>query len=515
MKRALFSLYKKDGCEEFARFLHSRGYEILSTGGTYRHLKQVGIPVTEVGEATGFPEVLDGRVKTLHPTVHAGILAMRGNPEHMKQIADRNIPPIDFVVVNLYPFEETVKNPASKFEDIIEQIDIGGVALIRAAGKNWQDVAIVVDNGDFAPLQEEFAKTGILSRETRLNLAGKAFSHTAYYDGLISGWFNGQASRKFPEEMAVPMKLAQGLRYGENPHQDARLYRSGTEANISTLNAEILWGKEMSYNNFMDADACLDIVREFASDAPFCTIIKHANPCGSALGKTLADAFVRARSVDPDAAFGGIAGFNRRIDNETAKKIVETFFEIVLAPGFDDDALETLKNKKNLRILKLNGTDWSKKGLAFRKLEGGFLVQDWDGPGSAAEKFEVPTKKAPTESEKADLDFAWKIAKYVKSNAIVFAKDGLSVGVGAGQMKRVDSVRIACMHAQEFGFDIHGAVMASDAFFPFRDSVDQAAKEGLTAIIQPGGSKNDQQSIDAANEHGMSMVFTGNRHFRH
>lgn len=518
MKRALFSAYHKNGVEDFAAFLVKKGYEILSTGGTYKYLKDKNIKVREVSDATGFPEVLDGRVKTLHPVIHAGILAMRDKKAHLDQIKKMEIEPIDFVVVNLYPFEETINNPNAGIEEIIEQIDIGGVTLIRAAAKNHKDVAVIVDNNDFSRIMKEMDSDNKVSDKTRAELAAKAFSHTAYYDGLISQYFNRKAGIRFPTEFAIPLKLKQGLRYGENPHQMANLYRNYVDKNYSLINAEVVWGKEMSYNNFLDADACLDIVREFSgsTDAdPFCVIIKHTNPCGASLGKTIAEAFDKAKACDPASAYGGIAGFNKKIDLETSKKINETFFEIVIAPDYDQDALDNLKSKKNLRIVKLNGSDWAKKGLNFRRIEDGFLAQDWDNLGMTLEKWDSATNRKPTDDESRDLRFAWKIAKYVKSNAIVYVKNEQVIGVGAGQMSRVDSARIGSIKASEFGFDIKGSVMASDAFFPFRDTVDNAVKVGVTAIVQPGGSIHDDESIKAANEANIAMVFTGIRHFKH
>lgn len=515
MKRALFSLYYKDGSEKFALFLQEKGFEILSTGGTYRYLAEKGVKVTEVSAATGFPEILDGRVKTLHPAIHAGILAIRSKPSHTDELEKLDIPMIDYVVVNLYPFEETVGSGKSSFEEIIEQIDIGGVALIRAAAKNFQDVAVIVDNGDFERVMKETSETSVLSRETRLELAAKAFSHTAYYDSLISTYFNRLAGRQFPSEYGLPLKIKQSLRYGENPHQEAMLYRSYVDGNITAPGASILWGKEMSYNNFLDADACIDILREFAEDRPFAVIIKHTNPCGSALSGSLKSAYEKALSCDPSSAFGGIIGVNRKMDKETASMIGERFYEIIVAPDYDEEALKILEGKKNLRILKLNGNDWNKRGMAMRRIEGGMLVQGWDGANVKEEKWDIVTKKAPAEQEFSDLKFAFKICKYVKSNAIVYVKNGQTIGVGAGQMSRVDSARLALIKAGEAGFDPKGAVMASDAYFPFRDSVDSAASSGISAIVQPGGSIRDEDSIKAADEHGIAMVFTGTRHFRH
>jgi len=515
VNRALFSLYHKEGCDILASFLVEQGYEILSTGGTYRYLSQKNIPVTEISSVTGFPEILDGRVKTLHPLIHGGILAMRDNPSHHDQLRTHQIVPIDFVVVNLYPFEETIQKEGIPLSEVIEQIDIGGVALIRAAAKNYHDVCVIVDNRDIPLIMEEIKTTGSVSLQTRTMLATKAFSHTAYYDSMISTYFQRMVDMKFPQEMGIPLKQVSGLRYGENPHQQAALYRSYIDNNISTLHADILWGKEMSYNNYLDADGCLDIVREFADDRPFAVIVKHTNPCGAAYGATLREAFEKARASDPVSAFGGIVGVNRPIDEETARVMVETFFEIVIAPDYEEKALEILKTKKNLRIVKLRGSEWQKKGLNYRRIEGGMLVQEWDHIGMLHEAWNVVTTTRPTPQQEDDLRFAWKIAKHVKSNAIVYVKDGQVIGVGAGQMSRVDSARIALEKAATVGLNVQGAVMASDAFFPFRDTVDTAARDGIVAIVQPGGSMRDEESINAANEHAIAMVFTGVRHFKH
>ncbi len=515
MKRALFSLYQKEGSEKLALFLQENDCEILSTGGTFKYLREKGVNVTEVSSATGFPEILDGRVKTLHPLIHAGILAIRSKPSHSAELKKYNIAFIDYVVVNLYPFEVTVQDANSSFEEIVEQIDIGGVALLRAAAKNFQDVTVIVDNGDFERIIKETVEKGSISVETRLELAAKAFSHTAYYDSFISTYFNRLAHRNFPEEFGFPLKIKQHLRYGENPHQEARLYRSYVDNNISAVNAAIIWGKEMSYNNFLDADACIDLLREFASDRYFAVIIKHTNPCGSALSDSLPGAYERALACDPASAYGGIIGVNKKMDEETASKIAERFYEIVIAPDYDEKAESILKEKKNLRILKLNGHDWNKMGMSLRRIEGGMLVQEWDGFNVREEKWETVTKKKPSDSELSNLQFAFKICKYVKSNAIVYVKDWQTIGIGAGQMSRIDSARLALIKAGDAGFDAKGAVMASDAYFPFRDSIDSAASSGISAIIQPGGSIRDAESINAADEHGISMVFTGIRHFRH
>lgn len=515
MKRAIFSVYKKDGVEKLASYLEKLGYEIISTGGTFRHLQDNGIKVSEVKDITGFPEVLDGRVKTLHPVIHSGILAVRDNPSHIEQLDEHKIAPIDFVVVNLYPFEETIANPKSTQAEIIEQIDIGGVTLIRAAAKNYSAVAVIVDNNDFDSIIDELDDKGKLSADTRLKLATKAFNHTGYYDALISTYFNKLTGENYPQEGAFPLKLQDTLRYGENPHQTAAVYSSYVDKNATILNSEILWGKKLSYNNVMDADAALDILREFKDGDPFALVMKHTNPCGAAKGATLSEAYERALAGDPSSAFGGIIGMNKKVDAKTATLIIETFCEIVIAPDYDDDALAVLKKKKNLRIIKITSDDWTKKGLFFRRIEGGALVQEWDKLGMDIEKFDIVSDKKPTASEEKDLRFAWKICQYVKSNAIVYVKDEQIIGVGAGQMSRVDSAELGVTKARSFDFDINGAVMASDAFFPFRDSIDAAAKNGVMSIIQPGGSIRDQESIDACNEHKISMVHTGTRHFKH
>lgn len=515
MKRALISVYVKEDCEKLAKFLSEQGYEIVSSGGTYRYLKDHGIDAVEVSEMTGFPEVLGGRVKTLHPFVHAGILARQEIDSHMKDLEENNILPVDFVVCNLYPFEATIKDENSTPQEIIEKIDIGGVTLLRAAAKNFENVTVLVDNSDFDTVIEEMRSGGV-SLETRQKLAMKAFNHTAYYDGMISTYFNRLLGNKFPIEMAVPMKIESSLRYGENPHQQAALYRSYIDKNASILDAEILWGKALSFNNVMDADAALDILREFKSDnRPFCLVMKHTNPCGAAFGSNPLAAYEKAFAGDPKSAFGGIIGFNCKVTKDAAEAAVSKFCEIVIAPEYEDDALEALKTKKNLRILRINESDWGKTGLYSRRVENGYLIQDWDHLGMENEEWNVVTEKKPSDTEERDLKFAWKICQYVKSNAIVYVKDEQVIGVGAGQMKRVDSATFGVLKAEEFGFDMKGAVMASDAFFPFRDSVDAAAALGVTAIIQPGGSMRDEESVIACNEHGISMIHTKTRHFKH
>ncbi len=514
MKRALFSVYDKQGVEKLAAYLEKKGYEIISTGGTYHYLQENGIKVQEIGSLTGFPEILGGRVKTLQPQIHGGILADRSKPDHMKDLADHEVVPIDFVVVTLYPFEEYISKGASHPE-IIEKIDIGGVTLLRAAAKNYQHVTVLVDGTDFDKVIAEIEADGKVSEETRRILAAKAFSHTAYYDSLISMYFNRMTGRDFPVEGSIPLKRLEELRYGENPHQSAGLYRSYVDDNISVLNAEILGGKQLSYNNVMDADAAIDIVREFAleGDTPFVAILKHSNPCGAALGQTLSIAYDKALAGDPVSAFGGIIATNVSMDVDTARKITERFFEIIIAPGYEPEALEILQTKKNLRLLKLKSKDWHKKGLYSRRIESGVLLQQWDMDHQ--EDFDIKTKGLPTASQKKDLNFAWKICKHVKSNAIVYARDGQVLGVGAGQMSRVDAARFGAIKAEDAGFDIQGAVLASDAFFPFRDGIDAAGKVGVSAIIQPGGSVRDEECIAAADELGIAMVFTGTRHFKH
>lgn len=517
MKRALFSVYDKTGIEDFAKYLTGKGYEIISSGGTFRHLKEKGIAVIEIKDVTGFPEVLGGRVKTLHPFIHAGILAVRDDPAHMKDLESHGIVPIDMVICNLYPFEATVSKDGVTDDEIVEQIDIGGVTLLRAAAKNHKYVTVIVDNKDFQTVQTELDGRGDIGEVTRLDLARKAFNHTAYYDALISTHLSRVAHQLFPDEFAIPMKKEMDLRYGENPHQLAALYRTYVEKNNTVLNAEILWGKKLSYNNVMDADAALDIVREWAApeNKPFCVVMKHTNPCGAAFADNLTAAYERAFAGDPRSAFGGIIGFNRKVDKTTAEKVIDKFCEIVIAPDYDADALEVFQTKKNLRILRIPGEIWEKKGVNYRRIENGMLVQEWDEIGMQVEKMETVTETQATPEQMRDLEFAWKICQYVKSNAIVYVKDEQVIGVGAGQMSRLDSAKIGVEKAVEFELDLNGSVMASDAFFPFRDSVDEAAKIGVKAIIQPGGSIRDLESVTAANEHKIAMVFTNIRHFKH
>jgi len=519
IKRALISVSDKDGIVDFARGLKKFGIEILSTGGTAKLLAERGVEVTEVGDYTGFPEMLDGRVKTLHPKVHGGILGRRDLPEHVKAMQDANIPPIDMVVVNLYPFAATIAKPNCTLGDAIENIDIGGPTMVRAAAKNYQHVAVVVDPKDYKPLLSELEMTsGILGGDTKFNLAKKAFSHTAEYDSTISNYLtsiDSQGRREgFPEKLNLNFTKVQELRYGENPHQNAAFYTTSAEKDASIATARQLQGKELSYNNIADADAALECVKQFDA-APACVIVKHANPCGVAYGASLLEAYDRAYKTDPESAFGGIIAFNGELDAETMKTIVERqFVEVIIAPKVSAAAVEVAAAKKNVRVLECGM--WPKDAaprLDFKKVTGGLLVQDADL--ALHGELKVVTQRAPTEAEMADLLFAWRIAKFVKSNAIVYAKNRMTIGVGAGQMSRVNSARIAAIKAEHAGLEVRGSVMASDAFFPFRDGIDQAAQAGIGAVIQPGGSLRDEDVIAAANEHGMAMVFTGMRHFRH
>ncbi len=497
MKWALISAYKKEGIVELARELSSLGYGILSTGNTARVLREAGVKVRDVSSHTGFPEILDGRVKTLHPKVHAGILADRSNPEHMKTLEELGIEPIDVVVVNLYPFEE---------QPSVEMIDIGGPTLVRAAAKNHRHVIVLVDPEDYGWVLEKLKEKGDLDYEDRKRLAYKAFSLTACYDAAICRWLS---SEPFPDRMVLALEKVMEPRYGENPHQKAAFYRAGTYLGFGRIVQH--QGKQLSYNNIHDAAAAYELILEF-DEEPTCAIIKHTNPCGVATGKNARDAFVRALGCDPVSAYGGIVAFNRMVDPETAEEMVKHFFEVVVAPEYSKEALKILSKKENLRVIELER--WGElDALAYKSVLGGMLVQERDG--ELYSNLEVVTGREPTEEELSDLIFAFKVVKHVKSNAIVFAKDGMVLGVGAGQTSRVDSVRIAGMKARQFGHITDGAVMASDAFFPFPDGVEEAAKFGITAVIQPGGSIRDKEVIEAANRLGMAMVFTRMRHFRH
>lgn len=509
MKRALISVSDKTGVVEFARELTALGYEIVSTGGTSKALQAADVPVIGISDVTGFPEILEGRVKTLHPSVHGGILA-KGTDEHMAVLAEHNIKPIDLVVVNLYPFQATVAKPNVTLADAIENIDIGGPTMVRSAAKNHDRVAIVVNPARYESIIAELKEAGELSLETKRFLALEAFQHTAQYDAAISHYLTDAfGAEPLAGEIAFGGQKIQELRYGENPHQKAAFYRSGIPVSGTVANAKQLNGKELSYNNIVDVDAAWQLVNEFAQ--PAAVIVKHTNPCGTAIGATLEEAYARAYEADSVSAFGGIIAVNRPMNKATAEQVIETFMEAVIAPSFDADAVEVLKTKKNLRLLEV-GEKAAGNELWIEKVSGGFLVQERDNHNLKLEDCKVVTEKVPTEEEMTELIFAWNIVKHVKSNAIVVTKDGQSIGVGAGQMNRVGSANIAFEQAGE---KCKGAVLASDAFFPFRDTIDAAAKAGITAVIQPGGSMRDQESIDACNEHGIAMVFTGVRHFKH
>ncbi|BAI80656.1 bifunctional purine biosynthesis protein PurH [Deferribacter desulfuricans SSM1] len=510
-KRALISVSEKSGIVEFATELVNLGIEIISTGGTAKLLKENGIDIVEISDFTGFPEILDGRVKTLHPKVHAGILNIRDNENHQKIMKEMGLVNIDLVVVNLYPFEKTVAKEDVSFDEAIENIDIGGPTMVRSAAKNHKYVAIVVDNNDYNKIIDELKKGGI-TYETRLNLARKAFTHTAVYDALISNYFNKVCNIVFPDEISLPMRKAQDLRYGENPHQKAAFYKSPLIKEVSVSTSKQLHGKELSFNNIIDINAALELVKEF--DKPAAVIIKHTNPCGVGTADNLLDAYNFALECDPVSAFGGIVAFNRVLDKETAEKLKELFLEVVIAPDFEEGALDILTTKKNLRLIKTGDFNQIKDNeFDVKKVIGGFLLQDRDLENFDREHgLKVVTKRKPTEEELEALKFAWIVVKHVKSNAIVYANKNQTVGIGAGQMSRVDSSVIAAMKARK---PLKGCVMASDAFFPFRDSVDEAAKNGITAIIQPGGSIRDNEVIEAANEHNIAMIFTGMRHFKH
>jgi phosphoribosylaminoimidazolecarboxamide formyltransferase/IMP cyclohydrolase len=517
IQRALISVSDKTGIEDFARQLHAAGVEILSTGGTAKLLADCGIPVIEVSDYTGFPEMMAGRVKTLHPKIHGGILGRRGTDEAVMR--QQGIPPIDMVVVNLYPFEQTVARPDCDLPMAIENIDIGGPTLIRAAAKNYAAVTVVVDSADYPQvLAEMTASRGSVSEATRFRLAVKTFEHTARYDGAIANYLGSLSKtgeqQAFPQTLSLQFKKVQSMRYGENPHQGAAFYSEHTQGEASVATAHQLQGKELSFNNVADTDAALECVKQF-SEGPACVIVKHANPCGVAIGSSLLDAYDRAYSTDPESAFGGIIAFNGPLDADTARAIIDRqFVEVIIAPQIKDDALRLLAEKKNVRVLAC-GT-WPETPAArldFKRVNGGLLVQDADL--ALLNESRVVTERAPSDAEMNDLLFAWRVAKFVKSNAIVYARGNMTIGVGAGQMSRVNSARIAGIKAEQAGFEVKGSVMASDAFFPFRDGIDQAAQAGISAVIQPGGSMRDEETIAAANEHGMAMVFTGMRHFRH
>ncbi|HBA89839.1 MAG TPA: bifunctional phosphoribosylaminoimidazolecarboxamide formyltransferase/inosine monophosphate cyclohydrolase [Geobacter sp.] len=515
--RALISVSEKSGVLEFSRALAGYGVEILSTGGTAKMLREAGIPVKDVSEFTGFPEMLDGRVKTLHPKVHGGILGMRENPAHVAKMQEHGIEPIDMVVVNLYPFEATVAKEDCTMEDAIENIDIGGPTMLRSAAKNNRDVTVIVDHADYAVVLEEMKNSGgSVSRETNFRLAVKVYQHTAAYDGAISNWLGartGEGVAPYPDTLTLQYQLAQGMRYGENPHQSGAFYveKGAKEASIAT--ARQIQGKELSYNNIGDTDAALECVKQFTE--PACVIVKHANPCGVAVAGNIMEAYDLAYKTDPESSFGGIIAFNRELDETTARAIVDRqFVEVIIAPKVTEAASEVVSAKKNVRLMECGF--WPEQSAPrhdFKRVNGGLLVQDADL--ELFNELKVVTKRAPTDAEMEDLLFTWRVAKFVKSNAIVYGRSNATVGVGAGQMSRVNSARIAAIKAEHAGIPVQGAVMASDAFFPFRDGLDNAAAVGVTAVIQPGGSMRDAEVIAAADEHNIAMVFTGMRHFRH
>jgi phosphoribosylaminoimidazolecarboxamide formyltransferase/IMP cyclohydrolase len=517
IRRALISVSDKTGIVDFARELTALGVEILSTGGTYRQLQEAGIAVLEVSDYTGFAEMMDGRVKTLHPKVHGGILGRRGTDDAI--MAEHGIQPIDMVVVNLYPFAQTVARPDCSLADAIENIDIGGPTMVRAAAKNHKDVAIVVSASDYSGILGELRSNGgALSQGTRFELAVKAFEHTAGYDGAIAnylGSITGGDKQRFPRTFNTQFIKKFDLRYGENPHQQSAFYVEANPAEVGIATAEQLQGKELSYNNIADTDAALECVKSFAE--PACVIVKHANPCGVAIAENILSAYELAFATDSESAFGGIIAFNRELDGETARAIVERqFVEVIIAPSVTPEAETAVAEKKNVRLLVCG--EWDEQRLAaldYKRVNGGLLVQDRDDGLIIASDLQVVSKRQPTQAEIRDLLFSWKVAKFVKSNAIVYAVNGRTVGVGAGQMSRINSARIAAIKAEHAGLQVEGSVMASDAFFPFRDGIDNAAAVGIRAVIQPGGSMRDAEVIAAADEHDMAMVFTGMRHFRH
>jgi phosphoribosylaminoimidazolecarboxamide formyltransferase/IMP cyclohydrolase len=520
-KRALLSVFRKEGIVDLARGLSERGYEILSTGGTAAELKKAKVKVGSVSRATGFPEILDGRVKTLHPKIHGGILARRDLPQHVEALEKQKITPIDVVVVNLYPFEDRVSKGCT-FDEAVENVDIGGPTMLRAAAKNFAHVAVVVDPADYGLLLEQLDRPDGIDAATRLYLAQKAFRHTARYEAAIAGYFAqvevrdgafvpDENDETFPYRLTPTFEKVQDLRYGENPHQRAAFYTDLGSTLYSVASARKLQGKELSFNNILDLDAAWRLATEF--DHTACVIVKHTNPCGTGLGDTPVEACERAWACDPLSAFGGIIAFNERVDEPAARKATENFVEAIIAPGFDAAAVEVLKKKKNLRVMNMDTTSIHKvSGFDLRRVMGGVLAQQWDLHQLERDRCEVVTKRPPTDEEWQALLFAWTVVKHVKSNAIVYANAAQTVGVGAGQMSRVDSARFA---AEKAVLPLAGTVVASDAFFPFRDGIDEIARTGATAIIQPGGSVRDEETIAAADEHDLAMVFTGVRHFRH
>jgi phosphoribosylaminoimidazolecarboxamide formyltransferase / IMP cyclohydrolase len=511
VERALLSVSDKSGIVELARALAAAGVRIISTGGTARLLEKERVPVTEVSTHTGFAEMLDGRVKTLHPKIHGGLLARRDDASHLAAIRAAGIEPIDLVVVNLYPFAATVADPECRLEDAIENIDIGGPAMLRSAAKNYGGVAVVVDPADYPKVLAELEKSGGVSAATRFALAKKAFAHTAAYDGAIANYLTARESQ-FPDVLTLQLHKVQDLRYGENPHQSAAFYRDAQPVAGALARCRQVQGKELSYNNIADADAAWECVKSFSE--PACVIVKHANPCGVALGANLREAYARAFATDPVSAFGGILAFNRALDRATAEAVGRQFAEVIIAPRLESEAQKAFAAKANLRVLEVPLAH-DTQAHDYKRIGGGLLVQSTDAQALDESDLKVPTTRKPTPQQMQDLLFAWRVAKFVKSNAIVFARDRATLGIGAGQMSRLDSARVAVFKAQEAKLELGGSVAASDAFFPFRDSLDALAAAGATAVIQPGGSVKDAEVIAAADERGVAMVFTGMRHFRH
>ena len=511
IKRALISVSDKTGIAEFAKSLSSLNIEIISTGGTAKLLQDNNISVTEVSDFTGYPEMMAGRVKTLNPKIHGGILARRGKDE---EVMSRNdIKPIDLVVVNLYPFQQTIYNPNCTEEDAIENIDIGGPAMLRSSAKNHISVTVVVDTADYQLVIDEITKNGNTTLSMRKSLAMKTFEHTAQYDGAIASYL-GRMEDGFSNTINLQFVKSQTMRYGENPHQSAAFYKELNLLEASVSSSHQIQGKPLSYNNLADADAALECVRDF--EEPSCVIIKHANPCGVATRTNIYDAYQSAYLTDPTSAFGGIIAFNRELDKETAKSIIDQqFVEVIIAPHITDSAKTVLLNKENIRVLECGNLEKAKHSFDYKKISGGLLVQDKDLASLNLDDMKCVSSLQPSDSQMKDLLFAWKVAKYVKSNAIVYAKDQMTIGVGAGQMSRIYSAKIAGIKAADENFEVKGSVMASDAFFPFRDGIDSAAQAGISAIIHPGGSMRDNEIISAANEHDIAMIFTGMRHFKH
>ncbi|HEY9025524.1 MAG TPA: bifunctional phosphoribosylaminoimidazolecarboxamide formyltransferase/IMP cyclohydrolase [Burkholderiaceae bacterium] len=523
---ALLSVSDKTGIVDFARALHDSGVKLLSTGGTARLLAESGLPVTEVSEITGFPEMLDGRVKTLHPRVHGGLLARRDVPEHMAALKEHGIGTIDLLIINLYPFAKATANPDCTLEDAIENIDIGGPAMLRAAAKNWQDVAVVIDPTDYPQVLSELKGAG-LQKKTKFALARKVFAHTAAYDGMITNYLTAlgedaelhgdavPARGDYPATFTLQLTKVQDMRYGENPHQSAAFYRDAQPAPGTLASWTQLQGKELSFNNIADSDAAWECVKTF--DVPACVIVKHANPCGVAIGASVAEAYAKAFKTDPTSAFGGIIAFNRPLDGAAAEAVVRQFVEVVIAPSVTPEARTIFAAKQNVRVLEVPLPEGAKSmnALDFKRVGGGVLLQSTDARNVAPSELKVVTKVQPTAEQMVDLMFAWKVAKFVKSNAIVFCAGGMTMGVGAGQMSRIDSARIASIKAGNAGLTLKGTAVASDAFFPFRDGLDVVCDAGATCVIQPGGSMRDEEVINAADERGIAMVLTGTRHFRH